>query len=351
MARNGNRWKMALGIALSIFFLWIAFRKVDAHRMAEAFRQANYWYLLPGVAALFTAHWLRAVRHQYLLDPVKHIRLWPLFSALMVGYFANTLLPAHLGELVRAYVIGRKEKLSGSAVFATIALERVIDMVSLLLITALTLTLRPFPPSVAIPSEVGTSGYLMLGATAALVLFLVLLKVKTEPALRLANSCLRPFGQGLRERALRLLRDFVAGLMPLRRSADYPVVAVISVLLWVGYLVNLYCVMLAFGLAGSGVGLSAALVVLVITTISIVVPSSPGYVGTYHYLAVLSLTLFGVDKSVALSFAVVAHATAVFSVTMVGMACAWSEGVSLSAMSRREHLASHGYDGQRPAGC
>jgi uncharacterized membrane protein YbhN (UPF0104 family) len=81
-------------------------------------------------------------------------------------------------------------------------------------------------------------------------------------------------------------------------------------------------------------------VVLVITTISIVVPSSPGYVGTYHYLAVLSLSLFAVDKSTALSFAVVAHATAVLTVTVVGMACAWKEGVSLSTMSHRERLST-----------
>ncbi len=342
---------MVLGIAVSLLFLWVAFRKVDFHRMAEAFRQADYWYLVPGITALFMSHWLRALRWRYLLNPIKRAHVWPLFSALMVGYFANTLLPAHLGELLRAYVIGRREKISASAAFATIALERVIDMVSLLLITAMTLTLRPFPPTVAMPSEVSTSGYLMLAATAVLVAFLVFLKVKTGPALRIAGVCFRPLGHRLREQAVRLLQDFVTGLVPLRKGSDYAMVALISALVWVGYLINLYCVMLAFGLAHEGTGLSAALVVLVITTISIVVPSSPGYVGTYHYLAVLSLSLFGVDKSVALSFAVVAHATAVLTVTVVGMACAWSEGVTLSTMPRREALATSGEQGQQTQGC
>ncbi|MBC7185897.1 MAG: flippase-like domain-containing protein [Calditrichaeota bacterium] len=342
MARAGNRWKMLVGVALSVLFLWVAFRKVDVHRMQQAFREADYWYLLPGVTALFVAHWLRALRWRYLLDPIKRVHVWPLFSALMVGYFANTLLPAHLGELVRAYVIGRREKISGSAAFATIALERVIDMLSLLLITALTLTLKPFPRTVAIPDEVTTSGYLMFLATALLFAFLLFLKMRTEIALRLVGLGLRPLGRRLAERGQRLLRDFVTGLVPLARPSDYAMVALTSVLVWVGYLVNLYCVILAFGLSAHGVGLSAALVVLVITTISIVVPSSPGYVGTYHYLAVLSLSLFGVDKSTALSFAVVAHATAVLTVTLVGMACAWKEGVTITTMAHREELAAAG---------
>lgn len=339
MARTGKGWKFVVGVALSVLFLWVAFRKVDVHRMQQAFGEANYWYLVPGVTALFVAHWLRALRWRYLLEPIKRVRVWPLFSALMVGYFANTLLPAHLGELVRAYVIGRRERMSGSAAFATIALERVIDMLSLLLITALTLTLRPFPPTVAIPEEVATSGYLMLGATAALFAFLLLLKLKTEVVLRISGACLRPLGKRVAEQTQGLLRNFVSGVVPLVRPSDYAVVTVTSVLVWAGYLINLYCVILAFGLTAYGVGVSAALVVLVITTISIVVPSSPGYVGTYHYLAVLSLGLFGVDKSMALSFAVVAHATAVLTVTVVGMACAWKEGVSLSTMSHREELA------------
>ncbi len=339
MARTGKRWKLAVGVALSVLFLWVASRKVDVHRMQQAFHEANYWYLIPGVTALFVAHWLRALRWRYLLEPIKRVHVWPLFSALMVGYFANTLLPAHLGELVRAYVIGRRERISGGAAFATIALERVIDMLSLLLITALTLTLRPFPPTVTIPEEVATSGYLMLGASAALFAFLIFLKLKTQVALRIGGACLRPLGKRIADRAQRLLSDFVSGVVPLVRPADYAVVVIVSVLVWAGYLINLYCVILAFGLTTYGVGLSGALVVLVITTISIVVPSSPGYVGTYHYLAVLSLSLFGVDKSIALSFAVVAHAAAVFTVTVVGMACAWKEGVSLSTMSHREELA------------
>lgn len=334
--RNGDTLKFSIGILISLLFLWLAFHKVDFRRMAGAFAQADYWYMIPGVAGLFCAHWLRALRWRYFLDPIKRIKIGPLFSALLIGYMANCFVPAHLGELLRAYVIGRREGIPGSSAFASIALERIIDVFTLLLITAATLVLKLFPEHVSIPTEVALSGYLMFLAATLLFAFLVLLKVKTDAALRIINFLARPLHKTITAKIERLLLDFTRGLVPLRHRIDYLIVLLTSILMWAFYALVLYFGFLAFNF--QGLNLYAAVVVLIITTISIVVPSSPGYIGTYHALCVLSVGLYGIGKSEGLSYAFVVHAVSFIPIVIVGLLLAWKEGVGLSKMSHRGEI-------------
>ena len=107
MTRKTNHiLKLGLGLAISGFFLYLAFRQIDLSKMGQAFKAVRYPFLLIALLLLFLSHWMRARRHRYFLEPIKPISTGSLFSALMVGYMANTLLPAHLGELVRAVLIG-----------------------------------------------------------------------------------------------------------------------------------------------------------------------------------------------------------------------------------------------------
>jgi len=337
--KNGNSLKYVIGIIISIFFLWLAFQKVDLKQMGNAFRQANYWYLVPATAGLFFAHWLRALRWRYFLDPIQRIGLYPLFSSLLIGYMANCFVPAHLGELLRAYVIGKREKIPGSLAFATIALERIIDVFTLLLITAATLILKPFPEGVTIPDWVGTSGYLMFLAASLLFGFLILLKKKTELAIKIAHFFLRPFRANFSSKIEQMLLDFTRGLVPLKHKFDYIIVFFTSIIMWAFYALVIYFGFLAFDFIGTySLNAYAAIVVLIITTISIVVPSSPGYLGTYHYLCVLSLGLYGIEKSAALSFASIVHGISFVPIIIVGLLFAWREGVGLSKMSHRDEI-------------
>ena len=86
----------------------MAFRKVDFQQMWQALDSANYWYLLPAILVMLFSHYLRAIRWRYLLDSISRLDVGTLFSSLMIGYAANIVLPAHLGELLRAYVLSKK---------------------------------------------------------------------------------------------------------------------------------------------------------------------------------------------------------------------------------------------------
>ena len=114
-----QNWKFWVGMGFSGTFLYLAFRRTDLLAVGYTLRQAAYIWLFPAVVLTLLSFYLRAYRWHYLLESIKPITISSLFSATLIGFMANNLLPARLGEFVRAYVIGRREGIRGSASFAT----------------------------------------------------------------------------------------------------------------------------------------------------------------------------------------------------------------------------------------
>jgi len=317
--------KLLIGILISILFMYLAFRNVDFSQMVKAFKKTNYWYMIPALGLLFFSHWLRALRWRYLLAPIQTVKLTPLFSALMIGYMANTFLPAHLGEFLRAYVLGKRCKAPASAVFGTVVVERIIDVFALIFIMGLTFVVFPFP------EWVRKSGYITFIFAIGLLLTLVLMKQHRETSLRILAKILKPFPQKFSTKLDELLHTFLDGVVGLKNWRHYAIMIVLSVIIWICYGAILQICFYAFSfITNYNLPWTTAMVVLVITTISIIVPSSPGYVGTYHYLCQLSLALFAIPASEALSFAFVAHFLSFFPILLVGLFFASMEKITLS---------------------
>lgn len=333
MKQSNNKVKFAIGIAISLVFIFLAFRKVNFAEMWQAFKSANYWYFLPAIVIIFFSHFLRALRWRYLLDPIKRVDIRSLFSSLIIGYMANVFMPAHLGEFIRAYILGKKRDIAMSSTFATIVIERIIDIFSLLTLMVLTIFLYPFPQWVT------KSGYIMFAATLGLFLFLVLLKIKTTRTLGVIRFLMKPLSENLARKIEGLLVKFVAGIVPLKRWQDYLIVTLFSVIIWACYAGVFYFSFFAFDFSTTyHLPWTASLVLLVITTVSVVVPSSPGYVGTYHYLCQLSLAMFHVPAGPALSFATVVHGISFLPVLITGLIFARYEGMAISKMTQKPTL-------------
>ena len=334
MKRYGNGLKILIGLIISAGFLYLAFRQLDFQQMKQAFSLANYWLLIPSLAILLFSHWLRSVRWQYLLMPVRKIPVSNLFSALLVGYAANTILPAHLGEVLRAYIIGRKQKVSVSSAMATIVVERIIDVLTIVLIMAVTLVIYPFP------DWVKKSGYLMLIFAIGLFVFLVVMKTYTEKTMKFIRSMLKPFPQKIKDKIESVSLSFLDGLKPMKRRIDYAIIFVLSILIWACYWGVFYINFYTFDLvAGYNLDITAGMVILVITTISVVVPSSPGYIGTYHWLCQLSLELFHVPRAIGLTYAIVVHAINFVAIFLFGFVFALKEGITLTKVKKEEYLS------------
>src|SRR5690606_35593099 len=145
----GKRWLgVALGILLSAVFLYLALRKVDGNELRSALESARWWTTGPFLAVLFAYYWIKTVRWTYVLRGVAPGTSARLFPAVMVGYAAGALLPMQLGELVRAWLGADRLRIRLLASLASIALERVFDLLSIALLAALALTIgiRASPP-------------------------------------------------------------------------------------------------------------------------------------------------------------------------------------------------------------
>jgi uncharacterized protein (TIRG00374 family) len=328
-----NICKLGIGVAISAFFLYLAFRQVDLQKLVNVLKNSNGAILIPAVLVVFASHWFRAVRHSCLLAPIKRIKNSSLFSALMIGYMANTFLPAHLGELLRAYVIGKKERVSGSSILATITVERIIDVLSLLIIMGLVFMVYPFPDIVKL------SAYLTFIFVMVLVGFLAFVKIKPQETHRIVEIITKPFPRKIGDKLLELLKSFREGVVTLKDRQSYLIVFILSIIIWICYAVVFAIGFYAFNFIETyNVPLGASFVLLVITTISILVPSSPGYVGTYHWLCMISLSLFAVPKSPALGYAIVIHAVNFIPVAIVGVAFSLKEGIKISKIGMQRKL-------------
>jgi uncharacterized protein (TIRG00374 family) len=120
-----------IGIVVSAIFIALFVRGTDFAEVKDAFENANYWWILASLPVYFAGLWLRTVRWQYLLRPVKRVEARRLYPVVIVGLMANNLMPARTGELVRAYVVGVRERISKSAALGTIAIDRLFDGLTL----------------------------------------------------------------------------------------------------------------------------------------------------------------------------------------------------------------------------
>ncbi len=127
-----KKWQLWLGVLISVVFIWLALRGLQLNQFWNVVQDANYWWLIPGIAVYFVAVWARAWRWHYLLGPVKKIPTKTMFPITTIGYMGNNIYPAHAGEVLRAVILKRKEDVSISASLATIIVERIFDGVVML---------------------------------------------------------------------------------------------------------------------------------------------------------------------------------------------------------------------------
>lgn len=299
-------WKhYVLGLAISLAALYFFFSTVSLAEVGLALGRMNPWWLVPSVLVLAGTFWLRAWRWHFLMRPVKRLGLGPLMSAMMVGFLANNILPAHMGEVVRAVVLGRQRRVSVSATMATIVMERVCDGLSVLLMLLLVLLFIE-PPAAAGGGAITLEG-LRIAGWAGLALFagvLVVLQAFRRwraASLRALAWCLKPLPERLSAKVLGLADAFIDGLA-VARAADMLWVVLLSLAIWAAYGLWAWTLLPAFDLA---LGFWAGALVEVVLALALVIPAAPGFVGTFHVAASASLIFLGVDATVAASYALV----------------------------------------------
>lgn len=343
-SRLKKNLKYAVSIGLTALFLYLAFRGTDLDKLGYALAGANYWWALAMFPVLMLSHALRAWRWKYLLMPVKeNTRYRNLFSALIIGYMMNNLLP-RAGELVRPYAIGKLERMSRSSALGTVIMERIFDIVSFMILIALIPTVYSGPLTEAFP-WLEETGIWISAVTLGMLGILVFLMVRRDLVMRLLRTATSRLSEKRAALVEHITHSFLDGFLFLKVPANYFMIVVLSVMLWALYIVMMYLPFYAFGLVQNySLDLGAALVVQAISSIGILVPT-PGATGPYHYFTIQTLTkLYGVEEDLARSYAVVTHAIGFIGVSLVGIFFFLKDQLHMSEVLRtdRPDIASEG---------
>jgi len=324
--------KLIIGAVLSLGLLGVLFYGMDFGRLRDALEKTKLAYV--GAVALLQIGFLlvRSVRWRYLMHPVKpRIPVGSLFSATMIGFMANNVLPARLGEFVRAYAIGRKEEVSTGSAFATIVVERLFDGLSVLFLLIVSLMFMPEHVAGKLGGTLRHAGEVSLGAYCVLIALIVLSLRHPSLPRRITAAVVKPVSGKLAERLCDLADRFVHGLSVVRSPGLMAKIIAITVVHW-GLLPS--TVYLLFRGMDIPLGVYSSVLVFTLICIGVALPSTPGYVGTFDYAAVLGLTMLGIDEPTALGFAIVAHAANYLPVTLLGLYYFMKENMSLKMLRK-----------------
>ena len=307
--RTALRTLVVVGLAVGLLAVFL--RNADLARVWMSVKSARIEWLLGSLLATTTSFFIRAERWQYLLGPLGPTRFWVVFKATVIGFGASAVLPARAGEVIRPYLLARREGLSATATFATIVVERVLDLVAVLLLLASYLLW--FDPGMEARDSVvfraiRYGGLVMapvaLGALA--VMFFMAGHPESLHAWLLKAERILP--ARLAALIARLARTFAEGFACVRRPERLIAALAWSLVLWITIAAGIWAVAIGFGIDMPFTGGWLMLAPLVV---GVAVPT-PGGVGGFHEAFRLGATaFFGADNDTAVGAAIVLHAVSV----------------------------------------
>ena len=315
---------------LAAVLLYFALRGVEWRRVGEIIAGAQWRFLVASIATASVALLLRAVRWRILLNsgsvesPQSKLGVGTVFWATTAGYLGNLLLPARAGELVRTFLISAKSGLSKTFVLTTALGERIMDAISLILFSSLALLtvesqpvwMKAMARSLAAVATVSALG----------IAVLPYIHAQIENLLRRF-----PLPEKLRDKLIQLIEQVILGLRAFHDVGRFAAFAGLTVVIWT---TDTCGAMLTARALGLHLTFPVALVFLSALGLSSALPSTPGYVGIYQFVAVTVLGPFGIPRDPAVAFVIVMQAIGYVTMIMYGVPGVIKLGGSVSAMRK-----------------
>lgn len=325
---------LIVGLLISVVSLYLAFQGFDLGDVWEALGRVRWLpfvlLIVPYVLTFMTKVW----RWRVLFHPDQaRAPFGLLFSALMISYIP---LPFRLGEVARGVLTSARSGIPAPRVFSTIVVEKVLDVLTLLLILGVSL------PFVTLSSTLNQGPLLLLGgAVLVVVVVLLVLLLRPDLARKLIGMVTKVlparFGPRIAEGADHALQ----GLAPLSKPRLAAQLGMWSLATWLINMVTVYLMLLAFNIEVSPV---VAAVLVVISNLAMVVPAAPGYVGTFELAVVTVLTTLGQPEDVSQSFAIIYHFVGLVPVALLGAIAALQQGINFAALRPEE--SGHNVEGK-----
>lgn len=318
--------KILVSVAIAALFLWLAFRNVEFSEIVEASRGMSWGWLFPFAIALAVAHYIRAERWRMLFNDGGVIpHRFTLFTGVMFGYLTNIPFP-RLGEVIRPIYVARQVGESNSKIIGTIVLERIVDVVSMLMIMTFVgffmisdpeILTRLFQVDVTDPEVYSGIIKWLIIAGIAFILFgyiaFRVLKMLGEKGGKIGL-----FFEKVRVTA----KSFLEGVLAIRKLKNWPVFILYTALIWLLYILMIYIPFWMFDMQLTyDLSFADAVVLTMVSAVGISIPT-PGGVGSYHYFITYSLfVLYAVPEATGLAFATITHAATLVLVMIISPIC------------------------------
>jgi hypothetical protein len=319
-----------LVIACTVGLLALFLRQVDLGAVAREIGEASWLELVLALGFTALVYIIRAARWRVMLLPVGRTRFSTAFRTTVIGFAANSLLPARAGEFLRPYLLARREGLSATATFATIILERLLDLATVLLFLAAFVFF--FDPGMS-RADSATYAAVKFGGTLAgatsLVGLVVMFILAGHPERlgQVVHRVVSVLPARLAQAVARFARTFAEGLAVMRRPGPLAWSLLLSVPLWLAIAAGIWLVSRAFHVTMPFTG---SFLVIALLTVGVAVPT-PGAVGGFHYAyRVAATAFFGVPNERAVGAAIVLHAVSFVPVTVLGLIYMFQDGLSLT---------------------
>lgn len=298
------------GIVIAVILLAYCLKDVRIHDIRELFFRVNLYYLIPALTTEFVMIVFRALRWRTIVEKTKRIgvfRVIPLYSA---GQVLNIILPALTGQVGRLLLFSKKESLSKSYVFSTIVIEILFDAISLLIFVFL-LSMVSF----VLPPEYRTISYAIGIVTFALFTILYLILHFKEGIGRFGRRLMRGRWPGLYITLKKFSYSFTKGIDLLQSGHYFLRTLFLSLLAWFSHVIVIYCLFKSFGF---NLPIASAIVVMVINTLALLVPITPGNAGTFELAVAAALMAFKIIKPDAVLFALALHILDLIPIFLMG---------------------------------
>lgn len=329
---------LLVGLVITVAALYLTFRNVSLSELIVSLRQIKYFYLIPAMFLIYLTFLLRAYRWKFLVSSVKETTAWRLMPPVCIGFLGN-LLPARAGEFIRGYLLGKKEGISISASLATIFVERIFDMLTLLVMIVWLLLFK----SNLFEGIEGFGGYSMiellhklgwvsLVVSLGIIAFSYSLIHWNEKMMRIILFFLRPLSENLKQKILHLIDSFVSGLHILKDFRSLAIVTALSFAVWAGIVLSYYPIFLAYGF--NDLPISSVVVLTVVVCVFITIFPTPGFLGSFQIGCVVALhNIFHIDETISASFGMVSWAANFGFLAVIGTYYIIQEGLSFKQLA------------------
>ena len=289
-----NSLKIILPLLLSVLFISYALEDFNYTLFIGSLKNANYLFIISSILLLIIIIFLRSLRWKLLFT--KQLKINDLYKSQLIGYMGNNIFPLRLGELLKALFLEKKSKISKYEIIGTVILERVLDLIGLIILFLILLNFSII--ELVSFDSIKVIYFLLIFVSLSIILSFNLNKIKN---FKFKNS------------SFQIIDDIISGFSTINKS-NFLLSIFYTILIWLSYIIVVYLVQKSMYLNLSFI---QCILLLFLSSLVLMIPSMPGNIGTFEGSVVYTLLLFGIKDD--FGFAFILHAVSFIPYTLLGL--------------------------------